>query len=62
MAYAVLIDGHRERIRLLPIQLLNFVGSLPTVSMAWLSSLKDELTGQELVWHKTVRYQTQVSP
>jgi cellulose synthase/poly-beta-1,6-N-acetylglucosamine synthase-like glycosyltransferase len=62
MAYAVLIDGHRERIRLLPIQLLNFMGSLPTVSMAWVSCLKDQLTGQELVWHKTVRYQAQVRP
>lgn len=62
MAYAVLIDGHRERIRLLPMQLLNFISSLPTVSMAWVSSLTDRLTGQALVWHKTVRYQTQVSP
>ena len=62
MAYAVLIEGHRARIRLLPIQLLNFMGSLPTVCMALVSCVKDQITGQELVWHKTVRYQTQVSP
>jgi len=59
MVYAVLIDGHRKRLRLLPIQFLNFMVSLPSVSQALASGLKDGLTGRELVWHKTVRYQTQ---
>jgi cellulose synthase/poly-beta-1,6-N-acetylglucosamine synthase-like glycosyltransferase len=62
MAYAVLVDGHRDRIRLLPIQLLNFMGSLPVISTALASCVKDSVTGQELVWHKTVRYQAQVAP
>lgn len=62
MAYAVLVDGHRERIRLLPIQMLNFMGSLPTVASALASCVMDHLTGKDLVWHKTVRYQAQVSP
>lgn len=59
MVYAVLIDGHRKRLRLLPIQFLNFMVSLPSVSQALASGVKDGLTGRELVWHKTVRYQTQ---
>ena len=62
MAYAVLVDGHRDRIRLLPIQLLNFLGTLPVISTALASCIHDRLTGQELVWHKTVRYQAQVAP
>ena len=61
MACAVVVDGHRKRIRLLPIQLMNFVGSLPTISLALVSCLRDRITGQELVWHKTVRYQAQVA-
>ena len=61
IVYAVLVDGHRERIRLLPIQLLSFMGSLPTVSLALVSCIKDSWTGQELVWHKTKRYQAKVA-
>lgn len=59
MVYAVLLDGHRLRIRLLPLQLLNFLGSLPATSRALASCLWDSLTGRELVWHKTPRYQSQ---
>ena len=61
MAYAVLVDGHRERIRLLPLQLLNFIGSLPVISLALVSCVQDRITGQELVWHKTTRYQAEVA-
>lgn len=59
MVYGLLIDGERDRIRLLPLQLLNFMGSLPTVSLAWVACLRASLGQQELVWHKTLRYQTQ---
>ena len=56
MVFAVLIDGHRHRIRLLPLQMFNFVASLPTISAALGSAVWDRLRGKELVWHKTVRY------
>jgi len=59
LAYASVVDGHRERIRLLPLQLMGFMGSLPTISLALVSCIADKLTGQELVWHKTIRYQAQ---
>lgn len=60
MTYAVLLDGHRQRIRLLPLQMLNFVASLPTVSLAFGSSVMDRFSRRELVWNKTPRYSKQV--
>ena len=53
---AVLLDGHRRRIRLLPINLLCFVASLFAISGALLESVLDRLRGRDMVWHKTVRY------
>ena len=53
---AVLIDGHRRRIRLLPINLLCFFASLFAISQALLESVMDRLLHRELVWHKTLRY------
>jgi cellulose synthase/poly-beta-1,6-N-acetylglucosamine synthase-like glycosyltransferase len=53
---AVLIDGHRRRIRLLPINLLCFFASLFAISQALLESITDRLLGREMVWHKTLRY------
>lgn len=53
---AVLIDGHRRRIRLLPINLLCFLASLFAISHALFQSITDHLLGRELVWHKTLRY------
>lgn len=61
MAYAQLIDGHRRRIRLLPLQLLSFVVSMPVISSALWASLIELFTKKELVWHKTTRYNKQVS-
>jgi cellulose synthase/poly-beta-1,6-N-acetylglucosamine synthase-like glycosyltransferase len=60
MTYAVLLDGHRQRIRLLPLQMLNFVASLPTVSLAFGSTVMDRFSRRELVWNKTPRYSKQV--
>lgn len=60
ITYAVLLDGHRHRIRLLPLQMLSFVTSLPTVSSAFGAAVLDSLTRRELVWNKTTRYQQQV--
>ena len=56
MVYAVLVDGHRQRIRLLPFQMFNFVASLPTITAALGDVVLDRLLRKELVWHKTVRY------
>jgi cellulose synthase/poly-beta-1,6-N-acetylglucosamine synthase-like glycosyltransferase len=53
---AVLLDGHRHRIRLLPINLLCFVASLFAISAALMESVLDHLRGREMVWHKTARY------
>lgn len=58
---AVLIDGHRQRIRLLPINLLCFFASLFAISQALLESIIDRLLGREMVWHKTLRYRTAVA-
>lgn len=56
MVYAVLVDGHRQRIRLLPFQMFNFVASLPTITAALGDVVLDRVLRKELVWHKTVRY------
>lgn len=58
---AVLIDGHRRRIRLLPINLLCFFASLFAISQALLESITDRLLGREMVWHKTLRYRVAVT-
>jgi cellulose synthase/poly-beta-1,6-N-acetylglucosamine synthase-like glycosyltransferase len=61
MAYAVLIDGHRARIRILPFQMFNFLASLPTITSALGSSVLERFVRKELVWNKTVRYRKQVT-
>jgi cellulose synthase/poly-beta-1,6-N-acetylglucosamine synthase-like glycosyltransferase len=60
-ALAVLLDGHRNRIRLLPIQVLCFCSSLFSVSSALVEAVQDRYSQRELVWHKTARYRKQVS-
>jgi hypothetical protein len=40
--------------------MLNFVASLPTVSLAFGSSVMDRFSRRELVWNKTPRYSKQV--
>ncbi len=59
---AVLLDGHRRRIRLLPVNLLCFFASLFSISGALVESAVDRLFGRELVWHKTLRYRKLVTP
>jgi cellulose synthase/poly-beta-1,6-N-acetylglucosamine synthase-like glycosyltransferase len=59
---AVLLDGHRRRIRLLPINLLCFIVSLFAISHALWESVTDRLFGRELVWHKTLRYRKAALP
>ena len=53
---AVLLDGNRRRIRLLPFNLLGFFVSLFAISGAIWSLLLDSVFKRELVLDKTVRY------
>jgi len=61
IGFAVLVDGHRRRIRLLPLQLLSFITNLSVISSAFIASLHSLVSKRELVWKKTVRYRKQVS-
>lgn len=58
-AFAVLLDGHRLRLRLLPLQMPAFLASLPVMTLALFSAVRDQLHPRELVWAKTRRYATQ---
>ena len=60
--FAVLLDGHRERLRLLPLQGAGFLASLPVMTRALLGALLDQITRREVVWAKTRRYATKVTP
>jgi cellulose synthase/poly-beta-1,6-N-acetylglucosamine synthase-like glycosyltransferase len=53
---AVLLDGHRKRLRLLPFNLLGFFVSLFSITSSVVSLATDKLLGRNLVWEKTVRY------
>lgn len=59
--FAVLLDGHRERLRLLPLQGAGFLASLPVMTRALLGALLDQITRREVVWAKTRRYATKVT-
>ena len=58
---AVLIDGNRRRLRLLPFNVLGFLVSLFAISGAVWSSIMDRVLGREMVWHKTTRYRQDAS-
>ncbi|WP_326940120.1 glycosyltransferase family 2 protein [Actimicrobium sp. GrIS 1.19] len=53
---AVLLDGNRNRLRLLPLNLLCFFISLFAISRACGNLFFDWLLKREMVWDKTVRY------
>ena len=53
---AVLIDGNRRRLRLLPFNMLGFLISLFAISGAVWSLLMDRIFKREMVWDKTIRY------
>lgn len=61
-AFAVLLDGHRQRLRLLPFQALGFLASWPVMTGALVSAVRDQFGQRELVWDKTRRYAQQVNP
>ena len=53
---AVLLDGNRRRIRLLPFNLLGFFVSMFSICSATIAAGRDRLLGRCLVWDKTLRY------
>ncbi len=53
---AVLLDGNRRRLRLLPLNMLGFLVSLFAISGAVWSGLLDRIFKREMVWDKTIRY------
>ncbi|MGB7192138.1 MAG: glycosyltransferase family 2 protein [Collimonas pratensis] len=56
MAAATYLDGNRNRIRLLPLNIFGFLVSLVAISCAAFSQCMDALRQRELVWHKTERF------
>lgn len=58
---AVLIDGNRKRLRLLPFNLLGFFISLFAISGAVWSQVMDSIFKREMVWDKTVRYRKETT-
>ena len=58
---AVLIDGNRKRLRLLPFNLLGFFVSLFAISGAIWSQILDSIFKREMIWDKTVRYRKEIT-
>lgn len=58
---AVLIDGNRRRLRLLPFNMLGFLVSLFAISGAVWSLLADRIFKRDMVWEKTVRYRAKAA-
>jgi len=58
---AVLIDGNRRRLRLLPFNMLGFLVSLFSISGAVWSQVLDGLLKREMVWEKTIRYRVEAA-
>jgi cellulose synthase/poly-beta-1,6-N-acetylglucosamine synthase-like glycosyltransferase len=58
---AVLLDGNRKRIQLLPLNLLGFFVSMFAICRAVADAIVDRFTGRALVWDKTRRYRTAVA-
>ena len=61
-AFAVLLDGHRERLRLMPLQPLGFLASLPVMGSALVQALRDQAVRRDVVWAKTRRYAQEARP
>lgn len=62
MVIAVLLDGKRKRVRLLPLNLLGFFVSLFAICQAVFGALTDRMRGRGLVWDKTLRYRAAPGP
>jgi cellulose synthase/poly-beta-1,6-N-acetylglucosamine synthase-like glycosyltransferase len=56
MAAAIRLDGHRRRLRLLPLNFIGYVVSAVTISRGTFNLLLDTVFKRELKWDKTVRF------
>jgi cellulose synthase/poly-beta-1,6-N-acetylglucosamine synthase-like glycosyltransferase len=56
IAAAVRMDGNRNRLRLLPLNLMGFLVSMVSISRATVNQWVDVLLRREMKWDKTVRY------
>lgn len=61
IAAATYLDGHRNRIRLLPLNLLGFLVSMMTIARAGVTQVTDAVKKRELVWDKTERFRTEAA-
>ena len=61
IAAATYLDGHRNRIRLLPLNLFGFLVSMMTISRAGVTQVIDAVKKRELVWDKTERFRTEAA-
>jgi len=59
---AVHLDGSRNRLRLLPLNLLGFLVSLISISLGSFEQLRDALLQKELHWDKTERFRQPLHP
>ena len=57
---AIILDGNRHRIRLLPFNLFGFLVSLFAISRSVISLMVDGLFKRDMIWEKTVRYREEV--
>jgi cellulose synthase/poly-beta-1,6-N-acetylglucosamine synthase-like glycosyltransferase len=56
MAAAIRLDGHRRRLRLLPLNFVGYVVSAVTITRGTLNLVLDTAFKRELKWDKTVRF------
>lgn len=56
MAAAIRLDGHRRRLRLLPLNFIGYIVSAVTITRGTLNLLIDTAFKRELKWDKTVRF------
>ena len=56
MVVAILLDGNRNRARLLPLNLMGFVVSLFAICQSVAGAVVDRVARRGLVWDKTLRY------
>lgn len=61
IAAATYLDGHRNRIRLLPLNLFGFLVSMVTIARAGVTQVVDAWRKRELVWDKTERFRTEAA-
>ncbi|WP_230414219.1 glycosyltransferase family 2 protein [Collimonas silvisoli] len=62
IAAATYLDGNRNRVRLLPLNIFGFLVSLISITRATISQILDLMRKRELVWQKTERFRVATAP